>query len=129
MSLLGFGNNIQYGGGFPAARERDSYFDDFFLVYEEVFPYFFGLGERYLFTGYAIMVLLYGLLWRKLLWKVGPHLLILSLTFFAIGMGVDVFFPSGEELQRLAEDGPKLIGISLWATFHLWAVWRLTAAA
>lgn len=101
--------------------------DDFFLAHERIYPRLFGIGERQVFAGYGILTVAYLFFFRDLIWKVGPQLLVLSLACFMVSVLVDVVMPSGGKLHRLLEDGSKFIGITLWTTFHMWAVWLLSA--
>lgn len=100
--------------------------DDFFMAHEQIYPRPFGLGEVTVFVLYALLVAAYVLFFRRVIRRVGPQLLVLALALFAAGLSVDIWFPTGEELQRVAEDGPKFLGIATWATFHLRAAWLLS---
>ncbi len=100
--------------------------DDFFLAHERIYPRLFGIGEKSVFAGYGILTAAYLFFFRNVIWAVGPHLLLLSLACFLVSVLVDVVMPSGGKLHRLLEDGSKLLGITLWKTFHMWAVWLLT---
>lgn len=97
--------------------------DDFFLAHERIYPRIFGLYEHHVFAAYGILTAVYLFFFRNVIWTVGPQLLVLSLACFTVSVLVDVIMPSGGKLHRLLEDGSKFVGITLWTTFHLWAVW------
>lgn len=100
--------------------------DDFFLAHERIYPRIFGIGEKPVFVVYGLLTAVYLFVFRDVIWRVGPQLLVLSLACFLVSVLVDVVMPSGGKLHRLLEDGSKFIGIAVWTTFHMWAVWLLT---
>jgi hypothetical protein len=100
--------------------------DDLFLLHEHVYPWLFGIGESTAFLIYMIGVCTWAVTFRAVIFAIGPGLLVVSGTAFAIGIGGDLLdhFPHDLGIvQRWLEDAAKLVGIAFWAAFALRGAW------
>ncbi len=100
-------------------------FDDLFLAHEVIFPKVFGADEKHVLAAYMILMCIYLLFFRDLIFRSGYSLMLLSLIFFAISVFVDLFVSEQGSLHRIGEDGTKFIGIATWTAFHVRAAWLL----
>ncbi|ADE55858.1 hypothetical protein [Coraliomargarita akajimensis] len=95
--------------------------DDAFLLHEEMLP---GLGvpERATYLGYLSVVGLYLMVFIRSILQSEYLILLLSLGFFGLSVGIDVFV-FGTSLVFFLEDSTKLLGICCWFYYH-WRVCR-----
>lgn len=88
-------------------------FDDRFLVHEQLFHDFFGIGEHPVVLTYALLVALYLFRFRTLILTKTPYVwLACAFFFFSISVSLDVVLDQrgGEVL----EDVLKFFGIVFW---------------
>jgi len=93
--------------------------DDFFQVHDRLAPVL-GVPEKAVMAGYVIAT--FALCWRYrrfLLGRTPVSVLALAVVLFGVGLAVDQLWHSEAEVQQIAEDGPKLLGILAWGAFHL----------
>lgn len=100
--------------------------DDFFLLHEVVFPRYVGIGERYVKAFYLVAAGAYVLAFHRFLRGLRWPALILACACFTVSMAIDTIaigrflpvLPDGI-MFYVVEDGFKVLGIFLWAAFHL----------
>jgi len=97
--------------------------DDAFLIHDKILPRI-GVPETVTFAVYLLLVLLYMVRFRSLIFKTNYVLLGLSGIFFATSILVDVLQPGVQSLYLL-EDAAKLAGILCWLAYFL----RVAASA
>jgi len=92
-------------------------FDDFFLFHERVFPVYLHIRQRYLYLFYAAAVVLFLLVFRRVILRTDWRLLVVAFAFFSLSILVDLTsgalagsFPA----YHLVEDGGKFLGIVSW---------------
>jgi hypothetical protein len=90
--------------------------DDLFLFHEYVYPVYFQISEKLVFTGYGIIIILYLARFRKIILETDFLLLVFAFVFFGLSIILD------SELihcrgQYLFEDGFKLFGIVSWFAY------------
>ena len=98
--------------------------DDLFMIHEDVFPKKLGLSEDVLFILYAVSLSYMLFHFRKILFKMQPALLGLSLLLFALSTCSDLIpaiaHPPNSNTYAF-EDGSKFIAIFVWFSYFLWA--------
>lgn len=99
--------------------------DDLFLMHETwgAINKAWGAYDIYFFGTYALLLLIYLIVFRQFIFEIEPFLLILSLAMFVVAVSVDLSGKGESALHWLGEDGTKFMGISLWMTFFLRAAW------
>lgn len=100
-------------------------FDDLFLAHEVIYRKVFGVDEKYVFAVYVIFAAIHLSFFRNLIVRNGYPLMLISLILFAISIFTDFFYEEAGNLERIAEDGSKFIGIATWAAFHFRAAWLM----
>jgi hypothetical protein len=90
--------------------------DDLFLLHEEVFPKYVGIPERVVEASYGILMLLYLLKFRAVIFKTEFLLFGLALGLFGFSLGLDVL-PQDIYFRHLLEDGSKFAGIVTWLAY------------
>lgn len=107
------------------------WFDDFFLVHEEIAPHYLGIKQRFVYAGIAAMLATYFWLARKEILRNAWWLMGLALSFFALSAGCDVMSDLGwvekTPWLKLAEDGAKWLGIVSWTVFHVDAAYSIVS--
>jgi hypothetical protein len=97
--------------------------DDFYEFHERVFPNFIGIDQRIIYALIASAAALLLFRWRREFLAFRPWLLLSALACLAFSIACDVFDTLLLSLLRrwefLLEDGAKLVGISLWATYFM----------
>lgn len=97
--------------------------DDFFLLHEEVFPYYLNVPEKVVYTGYGIAILIYLLRFRTTIVKTEFLLLFFAFAFLGLSVNIDLlqqkFSLLETSLEALLEDGTKLLGIVSWCTYFV----------
>lgn len=105
------------------------WFDDFFLVHEEIAPHYLGIKQRFVYAGTAAMLATYLWLARKEILRNASWLMGLALAFFALSVGCDVMsdlgWVEGTPWLKLVEDGAKWLGIVSWTVFHVDAAYSI----
>lgn len=103
--------------------------DDMFLLHDEILPYL-GIKENLIALGYFMAVVVYLLLYFKVILK--TQYVVLGLAFFFLGLSLSLdrlpgqkIFTPGAWQSVLIEDGAKMIGIILWA-IYFYSVAKLT---
>lgn len=91
-------------------------FDDVFLLHEAVFPYHFGIPEKFVYGSYAGFVIFYLFRFYPLILETEFVLLAIALFFFGISVTLDLL-PLPFIDPFLLEDGAKLIGIVSWLAY------------
>lgn len=101
-------------------------FDDLYMVHERIFPRVLSLSEQLLFSLYLVAVTLYLYRYRREILNSDFALLGAALVCFAASMVVDLLTEHKPwPLYRHAlEDTPKLVGLSLWMTYHVRTTWQ-----
>ena len=99
--------------------------DDFFMMHEQVYPELFNVGERPVFLAYGLLLIAYSFAFRRQIFEVDPYLYAFALGCFGLSGVIDQLWDRGAVLQRLTEDGPKLLGITAWTAFFTRASWVL----
>lgn len=89
-------------------------FDDLFLVHEYVFPKYFGISEKVVFSFYLVFLLFYLVKYFLLIVKTDYILLMMALAFFSLSMIMDLLAVPGLLDSYLLEDGSKMVGIISW---------------
>ncbi|ESA33238.1 hypothetical protein N836_22870 [Leptolyngbya sp. Heron Island J] len=95
--------------------------DDLLMIHEVLDEELHLVPDKVTYTVYGLAVVVSLLRFRKLLIRVQPWVLGLSLVFFGISMGFDVLVPQGWAILQddayLLEDGAKLLAIFVWAVY------------
>ena len=99
--------------------------DDVFQGHEFVYIRLFGIPEVVTVAIYAVLVVAYLWVFRRMIAAAGPVLLVISLFGFAISAVSDLFVSVDTAWGSIMEDGSKLVGIFCWTAFHGWAAWSL----
>lgn len=102
--------------------------DDLFMLHEHVYPRLLGVREHVVFAAYAGLILVILFRFRRLLAELGRALLLSALVAFGLSIAGDLAPGIDGDLQRWAEDGPKLVGIALWTTWTIRTAWQLCRA-
>jgi hypothetical protein len=101
--------------------------DDAFQMHEEVFPRWFGLGQKVSYAGYGTLLLAGIVIFKDVFLKTEYFLFLFALAFFALSISVDLVQELVEpvlgEWRILLEDGFKLLGIVSWLAYF----WRTSA--
>lgn len=94
--------------------------DDFFLVHEEVLPYF-GIPQLATYSAYAATGIVYLLAcWRFILGGSNRlPLFVMAGIGLAGSMGVDALVHSEASVWVFLEDALKFVGIAFWSGFHV----------
>jgi hypothetical protein len=88
--------------------------DDLFLMHEKIVPRYLHVGEKTLFSLYALMLLGYLVAFRRLVLTTDYLLLVLALGLFAVSVAVDRLPETLLPWHHLYEDGTKFLGIVGW---------------
>ncbi|RNC80662.1 MAG: hypothetical protein ED559_02325 [Phycisphaera sp.] len=103
--------------------------DDLMLIHEGILRDLMGIPEEVSFGLYVLIILGGSFLYRRELFLQGPLLFVCAGVMFAASIGIDIapgaIKDSLGQWKVLAEDGAKLLGISLWAGFFIRAAARL----
>lgn len=97
--------------------------DDFYELHDRLLPDYLGIPQRVVHALIATSAVAITFRWRRQFLAFRPWLLAAALSFLSISMAFDLF--DGALLRLLGpweffwEDGAKLIGISLWATYFI----------
>lgn len=100
--------------------------DDFFMFHDWVFPRFSPLTEHKAIALNAVAGIALVTQFRKILWNSRREAVLLTAGLFALSVSVDFVHDGwalemeallGETFTHLLEDGPKFVGICLWAYF------------
>jgi len=92
-------------------------FDDVFMFHESVFPSL-GIHQKIVFLCYAILLMVYGLKFVKVLLRTDYLLFVFSVFWFGVSLLVDNFIHSSSPyITKLLEDGAKFIGITSWVFY------------
>jgi len=96
-------------------------FDDLFLFHEFIGPQTFMLTEKEIFGAYVLAAVVVGVRFRRVIARSNFLLVFLAAGAFAVSLFVDVFKPEMSSInpskRAVLEDGPKLVGIALWAAY------------
>mgnify|MGYP000332851566 CR=1 FL=1 len=95
--------------------------DDLFLLHEEIFPAFLPFGEKFIISGYGLLLISGLYYFREIIWSSKYHFLLLAVGFFAMSVGIDLVQDEVEVLvgkwRILFEDGFKFLGIVSWLAY------------
>ncbi|NQY38982.1 MAG: hypothetical protein HRT80_02695 [Henriciella sp.] len=97
--------------------------DDAFLLHDVAFPNL-GIPQAAVIGFIGVLILSY--LWLQRHFFGAPYrwLLAISLSGFAMSVGIDQVMHSIETFWIVAEDGPKFLGIVTWFLLHLMVLTR-----
>lgn len=95
-------------------------FDDLFLLHEVVFPRYLHLHQNVLYAGYALMLLLCMVWFRRLILRTDFLILLCAAGLLGSGMVADLLTDQAADtsLKFLIEDGLKLFGIVSWFIYY-----------
>jgi hypothetical protein len=104
--------------------------DDFFTVHEGL-SFHLGIPDFLIVGLYAALAGVYFLVFRDVIWRTDYLLLAVALAFLGTSIVVDALDPKDSPLifalvgdrYHLVEDGPKLIGISVWLGYFARVSW------
>ena len=91
--------------------------DDVFLLHEIVLP-LFGIPQIVVLASYIVMMLADLFIFRRIILLTNYRVLVVSLSFFAISVALDVIEPF-EYYLIFFEDGAKLIGLVSWTAYFI----------
>jgi hypothetical protein len=96
--------------------------DDLLRIHDEIFPIYLGIKGDVFGMGYVLLILLYLLRYRTLIFQYPYGFLVMALGLFAISVAVDVAPPFLKGLFSVAdvlflEDSAKLLGIANWLAY------------
>lgn len=96
------------------------YLDDYLMIHDIFVKYYMGWPEEVMMVLYAVLILIFIVIWYD---QIAPHgllLLIMSFGFLGLSAGFDFLDKTMEiENVHLYEDGSKFIGIMLWTIFSI----------
>lgn len=90
--------------------------DDAFMFHEQVFPRFFGISEKMIYTSYLVLILLYLGVFRSTILDTNFVLFGMALMFFGFSIFVD-FLEIPWQYGNLLEDSAKMVGIISWLVY------------
>lgn len=97
--------------------------DDFYELHDRVFPDDLGIPQQLIYALIAATVAAILIRWRHVFLGFRPWLLAAALLSLGASLAFDIFdvqlVALLDEWQYFWEDGAKLMGISLWATYHI----------
>ncbi|NJN00110.1 MAG: hypothetical protein HC800_25870 [Phormidesmis sp. RL_2_1] len=97
--------------------------DDFFLLHDFIYPQYLGINEKAVLLGYGGILLVWLLAFRRIILRTDYWLLLISLGFFTLSIGVDGLQSLIDaligDLRILLEDGFKLFGIVGWLGYFM----------
>lgn len=88
--------------------------DDLFLLHEEIFPRYFHVPQKVIYSGYVVTILLYLASFRKTILKTEFIFLLFAFGFFGLSITADFLPKTLLPWHHLFEDGFKLFGIMSW---------------
>jgi hypothetical protein len=96
--------------------------DDLLRIHDEIFPVYFGIKGDVLGIGYVLLISLYLLRFRTLIFQYPYTFLVMALGFFAVSVGIDVAPSVIKHRFSVAdllffEDSAKLLGIANWLAY------------
>jgi len=96
--------------------------DDAFLLHEDLLPGHVGIGEPFIYVGYAALGLFYLLRFYAVILDTEYLLLMLALFFLGISVSSDVVLDQDiihlpSRIAVLVEDGAKFVGIVSWLVY------------
>lgn len=103
--------------------------DDLFLLHDRVIPLYTRVDQEALYIGYIAMLGLYLFEFRKTLLKTELLPLVLAFVLMSTSVFVDEAVENGwlgitySPFSYLAEDGSKLLGISMWFLYFARVCW------
>lgn len=98
-------------------------FDDLFQFHEVLAPHYLGLSETTIYVVHGLVIILYLLVFRRVILQTGYALLCCALVFFAISVAIDKGLARWPwklgSLGALPEDGSKFLGIASWCAYYM----------
>ena len=96
--------------------------DDLLRIHDEIFPVYLGIKGDVFGVGYVLLIVLYLLRYRTLIFQYPYTFLVMALGLFAISVAIDIAPPFLKKLFPVAdvlflEDSPKLLGIANWLAY------------
>ena len=95
--------------------------DDLLMIHEVLDEELHLIPDKVTYGFYGLAIIVSLVRFRKLLLRVQPWVLGLSLLFFGVSIGFDVLVPNGwavlQDDAYLLEDGFKLLAIFVWAVY------------
>ena len=96
--------------------------DDLLRIHDEIFPVYLGIKGDVFGIGYVLLILLYLLRYRTLIFQYPYTFLVMALGLFAVSVAIDIAPPFLKKLFPVAdvlflEDSPKLLGIANWLAY------------
>ena len=104
--------------------------DDLFLLHEQFFPEYMGIGKRIVIACYGALTILHFAVFRRIVQETEYLILVVAFAFFGLSLFVDLV-PSDSLpffwrfTNYVVEDGAKLLGITSWLVYFS----RVSAAA
>ncbi len=89
-------------------------FDDLFQLHEIVFPQYFHIPQKGVFIGYALMMILYLVYFKKIILETDYLVFGAAIMFFNFSIVFDQIPSNIFTNHHLFEDGFKLLGIVSW---------------
>ena len=95
--------------------------DDLLMIHEVLDEELHIVPDKVTYGFYGLVIVVSLVRFRKLLLRMQPWILGLSLLFFGVSIGFDVLVPNGwavlQDDAYLLEDGFKLLAIFVWAVY------------
>src|SRR5688572_11660779 len=96
--------------------------DDLLRIHDEIFPVYLGIKGDVFGMGYVLLIAIYLLRYRTLIFQYPYGFLVMALGLFAVSVAVDVAPPFLKGLFSVAdvlflEDSAKLLGIANWLAY------------
>ncbi|MEX0655709.1 MAG: hypothetical protein WD534_18475 [Phycisphaeraceae bacterium] len=95
--------------------------DDLLMGHEVLVPTTLGISEDVVYVIYAVVALAWLVSYRQIILAGSWGLLVVAVGFLGASVLIDVFYPF-QWLHFLFEDGAKLMGLSVWASYFVAAV-------
>lgn len=96
--------------------------DDLLRIHDEIFPVYLGIKGDVFGMGYVLLIAIYLLRYRTLIFQYPYTFLVMALGLFAVSIAIDVAPPFLKGLFSVAdvlffEDSAKLLGIANWLAY------------
>jgi len=104
--------------------------DDFFQIHEYLAPKYLGLNEGVVFTALGIAILVYLIVFRRIILETKFGFLVLAMVLFAFSIFTDSIIVSfllrtlGDDGEHLLEDGSKWLGIASWCSYYVYTSYQ-----
>lgn len=101
--------------------------DDLFQLHDHVYARLFGIQEIVVYPVYVLLAAMVAWRWGRHVARTDVSLVLLAGVWLAVSVGIDQVAAKTWPYFHLAEDGAKMMGLTLWAVFLVRTAMRLTS--